>query len=50
MAMRRRTFLGSLLASSLSAFGVSNALAQSGKPHVAVIGAGAFGGWAAGRR
>jgi len=47
VTMRRRTFLGSLLASSLSAFGVSNALAQSGKPHVAVIGAGAFGGWTA---
>lgn len=47
MAMRRRTFLGSILASSLSAFGVSNALAQSGKPHIAVIGAGAFGGWTA---
>jgi len=44
--MRRRTFLGSLLASSLSAFGVSNAFAQS-KPHIAVIGAGAFGGWTA---
>lgn len=47
MAKRRRTFLGSLLASSLAAFGVSNSLAQSGKPHVAVIGAGAFGGWTA---
>ena len=47
MPMRRRTFLGSILASSLSALGVSNSLAQSSKPHVAVIGAGAFGGWTA---
>ncbi len=46
MRMRRRTFIGSILASSLSAFGISNAFAQS-KPHIAVIGAGAFGGWTA---
>ena len=45
--MRRRTFIGSILASTISAFGVSNSLAQAGKPHVAVIGAGAFGGWTA---
>jgi glycine/D-amino acid oxidase-like deaminating enzyme len=35
------------LASSLSAFGANYSLAQSGKTHVAVIGAGAFGGWTA---
>jgi glycine/D-amino acid oxidase-like deaminating enzyme len=45
--MRRRTFIGSLLASSVSALGFNGALAQSGKTHVAVIGAGAFGGWTA---
>lgn len=45
--MRRRTFIGSLLASSLSALGFTRALAQSGRPHIAVIGAGAFGGWTA---
>ncbi len=45
MPMRRRAFIGSILASSLAAFGVGNA--QSSKPHVAVIGAGAFGGWTA---
>jgi glycine/D-amino acid oxidase-like deaminating enzyme len=45
--MRRRTFIGSLLASSVSALGISNSLAQARKPHVAVIGAGAFGGWTA---
>jgi hypothetical protein len=45
--MRRRTFIGSMLASSLSAFGANYSLAQSGKTHVAVIGAGAFGGWTA---
>lgn len=45
MPMRRRTFIGSILASSVAAFGVGNA--QSSKPHVAVIGAGAFGGWTA---
>lgn len=43
--MRRRTFLGSLLASSVSAFTVAKA--QSRLPHVAVTGAGAFGGWTA---
>ena len=47
MRMRRRTFIGSALASSLAAFGVGNA--QSGKPHIAVIGAGAFGGWTIGQ-
>jgi glycine/D-amino acid oxidase-like deaminating enzyme len=36
-----------MLASSLSAFGANYSLAQSGKTHVAVIGAGAFGGWTA---
>ena len=46
MMMRRRTFIGSVLASSLSAFGVNRVLAQS-KPHIAVVGAGAFGGWTA---
>jgi len=46
MRMRRRTFIGSLMASSVSAFGVRTAFAQS-KPHIAVIGAGAFGGWTA---
>jgi glycine/D-amino acid oxidase-like deaminating enzyme len=45
--MRRRTFISSLLASSVSVFGISNSLAQASKPHVAVIGAGAFGGWTA---
>jgi glycine/D-amino acid oxidase-like deaminating enzyme len=43
--MRRRTFIGSLLASSV--LGLGNSLAQSRKPHVAVVGAGAFGGWTA---
>ncbi len=47
MSMRRRTFIGSLLASAIPALGMNRALAQSGKPHVAVIGAGAFGGWTA---
>jgi glycine/D-amino acid oxidase-like deaminating enzyme len=45
--MRRRTFIGSLLASSVSAFGINQSLAQATKPNVAVIGAGAFGGWTA---
>ena len=45
--MRRRTFISSLLASSVSVFGIRNSLAQASKPHVAVIGAGAFGGWTA---
>ncbi len=45
--MRRRTFIRSLLASSVSALGFNNALAQPGRPHIAVIGAGAFGGWTA---
>ena len=47
MPMRRRTFIGSVLASSLSAFGARNALAQDTGEHIAVIGAGAFGGWTA---
>lgn len=47
MRMRRRTFIGSMLASTLSAFGVNYSLAQSSKTHVAVVGAGAFGGWTA---
>jgi glycine/D-amino acid oxidase-like deaminating enzyme len=47
MTMRRRTFIGSLLASSVSTLGFNSALAQSGKPHIAVVGAGAFGGWTA---
>lgn len=47
MTMRRRTFIGSVLASSVSAFGISRALAQSDRPQVAVIGAGSFGGWTA---
>lgn len=46
MPVRRRTFISSVLASSLSAFGVNRALAQN-KPHIAVVGAGAFGGWTA---
>ena len=45
--MRRRTFIGSILASSLSALGLRYGLAQSIRPEVAVIGAGAFGGWTA---
>ena len=45
--MRRRTFIGSILASSVSAFGITKGLAQDNKPHIAVIGAGAFGGWTA---
>ena len=45
--MRRRTFIGSVLASSVSAFGITKGLAQDSKPHIAVIGAGAFGGWTA---
>jgi hypothetical protein len=47
MTMRRRTFIGSLIASSVSTLGFNSALAQSGKPHIAVVGAGAFGGWTA---
>ena len=47
MPMRRRTFIGSMLATSLAACGVSNSLARDGESHVAVIGAGAFGGWTA---
>ena len=46
MPMRRRTFVGSLLASSLVGLAAQKGLAQSGQ-HVAVIGAGAFGGWTA---
>ena len=45
MPMRRRTFIGSILASSV--LGLGNGLAQSSRPHIAVIGAGAFGGWTA---
>jgi glycine/D-amino acid oxidase-like deaminating enzyme len=45
--MRRRTFIGSVLASSVSAFGITKSLAQDSKPHIAVIGAGVFGGWTA---
>ena len=36
-----------MLAASVSASGVNRALAQSGKPHIVVTGAGAFGGWTA---
>lgn len=45
--MRRRTFIGSLLASSVAAFGIRNSLAQASKSRIAVVGAGAFGGWTA---
>ncbi len=45
--MRRRTFIGSLLASSISALVGRQVSAQVSKPHIAVIGAGAFGGWTA---
>jgi glycine/D-amino acid oxidase-like deaminating enzyme len=45
--MRRRTFIGTLLASSFATFGAGNSPAQSGKPQVVVVGAGAFGGWTA---
>lgn len=45
--MRRRAFLGSLLASSISAYTGNKARAQSAGPHIAVVGAGAFGGWTA---
>jgi len=47
MPLQRRTFIGSVLASFLSAFGVSLSVAQDSKAHIAVIGAGAFGGWTA---
>ena len=46
--MRRRTFIGSLLATSLSALMSSRTHARKPeRPHIAVIGAGAFGGWTA---
>ncbi len=46
--MRRRTFIGSLLAASMTgAAAPSTAARTSAKQHVAVVGAGAFGGWTA---
>ena len=46
--MRRRTFIGSLLATSVAGTGAKGAVAQTpAKEHVVVIGAGAFGGWTA---
>ena len=46
--MRRRTFIGSLLAASVAGASARRAGGQdSGKQRVAVIGAGAFGGWTA---
>lgn len=45
MSIRRRTFLGSMMAASLAGVGWQRANAEAG--HVAVIGAGAFGGWTA---
>ena len=46
MPMRRRTFVGSLMASSLLGLACRRGLAEANL-HVAVIGAGAFGGWTA---
>ena len=46
MSMRRRTFVGSLMASSLLGLASRRGLAEANL-HVAVIGAGAFGGWTA---
>ena len=46
MPMRRRTFVGSLMASSLLGLASRRGLAQR-DAHIAVIGAGAFGGWTA---
>ncbi len=46
MPMQRRKFVGSLMASSLLGLAARNGLTQA-KPHIAVIGAGAFGGWTA---
>lgn len=45
MTIRRRTFIGSLLATSVAPLGATNAIARD--QHVVVVGAGAFGGWAA---
>ena len=46
MPVRRRTFVRSLMASSLLGIAARSGIAQS-RPHIAVIGAGAFGGWTA---
>ena len=46
MSMRRRTFVGSLMASSMLGLASRRGVAET-RPHVAVIGAGAFGGWTA---
>ena len=46
--MRRRTFTGSLLAAPLAGLAAKGNAAQAPrKQHIAVIGAGAFGGWTA---
>lgn len=47
MSIRRRTFLGSMIAAPVSVSIPGLVAAQSAKPHVAVAGAGAFGGWTA---
>ena len=46
MPMRRRTFVGSLMASSVLGLASRRGLAKA-DTHIAVIGAGAFGGWTA---
>ncbi len=47
MSIRRRTFLGSMIAAPVSVSIPGLVAAQSAKPHIAVAGAGAFGGWTA---
>lgn len=46
MAIRRRTFVGSLLTLPLAELAGRQAFGQSA-PHIVVVGAGAFGGWTA---
>ena len=46
MPMRRRTFVGSLMASSALGLASRGGLAMT-DTHITVIGAGAFGGWTA---